>query len=136
MNGSLMIYAFAGTDFNIGLHEPFRIDIVDGLLVEWGDNTPQSFIDIVNQVKSHERAIIREVGFGLNRAITREHYLKDITAFERTLGMHFSLGEKHTVYKKQGITADKTRYHVDLFPLVTHVYADDTLIFEHGNYLV
>ncbi len=136
MNGSLMIYAFANSDFNIGMHEPFRIDIKDGLIVGWGENTPESFIKIVEQVKTNERALMREVGFGLNRAITREHYLKDITAFERTLGMHFSLGEKHTVYKKQGITADKTRYHVDLFPMVSHVYADGVLIFENGTYLV
>ncbi len=136
MNGSLIVYAFANTDFNIGMHEPFRIDINEGIIVGWDKNTPESFQKIVEQVKTNERAIIREIGFGLNRAITREHYLKDITAFERTLGMHFSLGEKHTVYKKQGITSDKTRYHVDLFPLVSEVYADDRLIFENGTYTV
>ena len=136
MNGSIMVYAFADADFNIGMHEPFRIDIKDGLIVGWGENTPESFIKIVEQVKTNERALIREIGFGMNRAITREHYLKDITAFERILGMHFSLGEKHTVYKKQGITADKTRFHVDLFPVVTHVYADNELIFEDGTYRV
>ncbi len=136
MNGSLMIYAYANNDFSIGIHEPFRIDIKDGIIVSWGDNAPETFPQIVAQVQTNERAIIREVGFGLNRAISREHYLKDITAFERTLGMHFSLGEKHTVYKKRGITADKTRYHVDLFPIVSHVYADGVLIFEDGKYLV
>jgi aminopeptidase len=136
VNGSLMIYAFADTTFNIQMHEPFRIDIKDGIVVSWGDNAPQAFPDVIAQVQTNERPIIREVGFGLNRAITREHYLKDITAFERTLGLHFSLGEKHTVYKKQGITADKTRFHVDLFPEVSAVYADDVLIFENGTYRV
>jgi aminopeptidase len=136
MNGSLMVYAFADTSFNIKMHEPFRIDIEEGVVVSWSENTPLAFCDVVEQVKTNERAIIREVGFGLNRAITRDHYLSDITAFERTLGLHFSLGEKHTVYKKQGITADKTRFHVDLFPLVNEVYADDALIFEDGTYRV
>ncbi len=136
VNGSLLMYAFADTTFNIQMHEPFPVTIEDGIVVSWGENAPQAFPDVIAQVKTNERPIIREVGFGLNRAITREHYLNDITAFERTLGLHFSLGEKHTVYKKQGIAADKTRFHVDLFPLVERVYADDVLIFENGSYLV
>lgn len=136
MNGSLMVYAFANTDFHTAMHEPFRVDIENGLVVGWGKNAPASFGEVVASVKTNERAIIREIGFGLNRAITREHYLKDITAFERILGLHFSLGEKHTVYKKPGITPDKTRFHVDLFPVVEKVYADNTLIFENGKYLV
>lgn len=136
MNGSMLIYAFAGTDFHINMHDPFRVDIENGLIVGWDTNTPTSFVDIVNQVKTNERAIIREIGFGLNRAITREHYVKDITAFERILGVHFSLGEKHTVYKKEGIVADKTRYHVDLFPVVDRVRLDGEIIFENRVYVL
>ena len=136
MNGSMYIYAFAGTDFHINMHEPFRIDLENGLVVGWGENTPTAFVNVVQQVQTNERAIIREIGFGLNRAITREHYVKDITAFERILGVHFSLGEKHTVYKKANIVADKTRYHVDLFPVVDRVFADEVLIFENSHYLL
>ena len=87
-------------------------------------------------MKENERPIIREIGFGLNRAITKERYLEDITAFERILGMHLSLGEKHSVYKKEGIITHKARFHVDLFPVVDHVYVDNSLIFENGKYLV
>ena len=130
-----MIYAFADKDFLIHMYEPFRVDIKEGLIVGWAENTPQDFVDIVNLVKSYERPLIREVGFGLNPAITRDHYLGDITAFERILGMHFSLGEKHSVYKKEGITTNKTKFHVDLFPVVDKVLADNTLIFENGAYL-
>jgi hypothetical protein len=136
VNGSLMIYAFADTTFTIQMHEPFRIDIENGLVVSWDEKAPDSFGKVVSEVKSNERPLIREIGFGLNRAITREHYVRDITAFERILGLHVSLGEKHTVYKKQGITADKTRFHVDLFPAVERVYADDVLIFDAGEYRV
>ena len=136
MNGSLMIYAFAGENFEMTMHEPFRVDIKDGLVVGWAENAPALFPKIVAQVQSNERAIIREIGFGLNRAITRDHYLNDITAFERMLGLHFSLGEKHTVYKKQGITPDKTRYHVDLFPLVDEVMAENKVIFKNNEYFV
>ncbi len=136
MQGSLYIYAYAGADFHINMHEPFRIDIKDGLVVGWADDAPLSFTDVVGLVRSYERSLIREIGFGLNRAITKEHYLKDITAFERILGLHVSMGEKHSVYKKPGITTHKTKFHVDLFPAVDRVYADKILIFEDGKYLV
>jgi hypothetical protein len=135
-NGSIMVYAYAGANYHVDMHAPFRVDIKDGIVAGWGENAPQSFIDIISQIKTNERAIVREIGFGLNRAMTSERYLNDITAFERILGMHFSLGEKHTVYKKQGITPDKTRYHVDIFPKITNVYSDDECIFENGTYRV
>lgn len=136
MNGSVMINSYANKDFNVEMHEPFRIDIKDGVVVGWSENAPASFPEIIAQIQTNERPLIREIGFGLNRAMTNERYLLDITAYERRLGLHFSLGEKHTVYKKQGISADKTRFHVDLFPLVSQVYADGELIFEDDTYLV
>lgn len=136
MNGDLHIYACADADFHTALYEPFLVHIENGIVTQWDASAPPAFSKIVADVQTNERAIIREIGFGLNRAITREHYLKDITAFERILGLHFSLGEKHTVYRKQGITPDKTRYHVDLFPVVTEVFADETCIFRNNTYLV
>lgn len=136
VNGSLMVYGFADTSFNIQMHEPFRIDIRDGIVVSWDDSAPESFCDVVEQIKTHERVLVREIGFGLNRAISREKYLSDITAFERVYGLHVSLGEKHTVYKKEGIQADKTRFHVDLFVCADRVLADDECIFKRNTYLV
>ncbi|MFA7309220.1 MAG: hypothetical protein WC045_04160 [Patescibacteria group bacterium] len=136
MNGSFLIYAYAGTDFEINMHEPFRVDVEKGIVVGWAENAPESFVDIVNAIKQYERPLIREIGFGLNRAITRERYLQDITAFERIHGMHFSLGEKHSVYKKEGITTHKTKFHVDLFPVVESVTVDGEVIFKEGKYIV
>lgn len=136
VNGSLMIHAYADTDFTIAFHDPFRIDITDGLVVGWDTNAPSSFSNIIAMIQAHERPIIREIGFGMNRAITQERSLRDITAYERCLGLHVSCGEKHTVYKKEGIAADKTRYHVDLFPAVSRVEADNEVIFDHDTYCV
>lgn len=136
MNGSFLVYAYAGTDFSINMHDPFRVDVVAGQITGWEKNAPQSFVDIINLVGQYERPIIREIGFGLNRAITRERYLQDITAFERIHGMHLSLGEKHSVYKKPGIPTHKTKFHIDLFPIVDRVTADGKAIFENGKYLV
>jgi hypothetical protein len=136
MRGSFMVYAFAGGDFCVHMHEPFRVDVENGIVVSCADNTPQAFTDILSTIKEYERPLIREIGFGLNRAITRERYLQDITAFERIYGMHLSLGEKHSVFKKDGMTTNKTKFHVDLFPVVDTVLCDGVAIFESGKYVV
>ena len=136
MNGSFMIYAYAGGDFCVNMHEPFRVDVTNGIVTGFAEDAPKSFVDIVETIKQYERPLIREIGFGLNRAITKDRYLEDITAFERILGMHLSLGEKHSVYKKSDITTHKTKFHVDLFPYVDKVLADGEVIFENGKYLV
>lgn len=133
-NGSIYIFALANQDFSVSMYEPFRLDIEHGLVVGYGDNAPQGFIDIWQLIKTYERPLIREIGFGLNRAISRERYLSDITAFERIYGMHLSLGEKHSVYKKPGIKTNKSKFHVDLFPVVTRASADGQTIFENGQY--
>lgn len=136
MNGSFMIYAFADTDFNISMHTPFRVDIKGGEVTGWAENAPESFVNIVKMIREVERPLIREVGFGLNRAITRERYLQDITAFERIYGMHLSLGEKHSVFKKKEMPPQRTRFHVDIFPMVDRVLVDGEAIFEGGKYKV
>lgn len=136
MNGAVYLYGMAGSDFCINMHEPFRVDIKEGLVVGWSENAPKTFVDMIELIRPIERTMIREIGFGLNRAITREHYIQDITAFERILGLHLSIGEKHSVYKKPGITPDKARFHVDVFPVVDTVTADGEVIFQSGKYLV
>lgn len=136
MNGSFYVYAYADKNFNVQMHEPFMVTINNGLIISCADNTPADFLDMIELVKSYERPLIRELGFGLNKAITKERFLSDITAFERILGLHFSLGEKHSVYKKDGITTNKTKFHIDIFPVVDEVYADDILIFKEGKYLL
>ncbi len=136
MNGSVMIYAFAGGDFCVNMHEPFRIDIKDGIVISWAEDAPKGFTDIVEAIRLYERPLIREIGFGLNRAITKERYLQDITAFERIYGMHLSMGEKHSVYKKEGIPTSKTKFHVDLFPVVEYVTADGAFVYDQGRYVV
>lgn len=136
MNGSFLIYAYAGGDFTVDMHTPFRVDVAEGIVVGWAPNAPSSFAEIVGSIKAVERPLIREIGFGLNRAITRERYIPDITAFERILGMHLSLGEKHSVYKKPGIQAHKAKFHVDLFPVVDRAILDGKVIFDCGKYLV
>lgn len=142
MNGEVMIYALANSDFTMQMYEPFLIKIESGVVVGYGDNAPKDFVDIYNRVKAYETPMIREIGFGLNKAITKERFLGDITAFERIYGMHLSMGEKHSVYKKEGLVSKKTKYHVDLFPVVDKVSSTNKstnkqeAVFEKNNYRV
>jgi leucyl aminopeptidase (aminopeptidase T) len=136
MNGNFMIYAYADSSFNVNINTPFKVEVKDGLIVSYDKNAPTSFTEIYTMVKDVERPILREIGFGLNRAITKERYLEDITAFERILGMHLSFGEKHGTYKKEDINVQKSRFHVDLFLVVDEVTADGEIIFKDREYLV
>ena len=135
LNGEVYIYAFADKDFNVQMYEPFLITIAEGQIVSVAENTPALFKEILELVKMYERPIIREIGFGLNKAISKERPLSDITAFERVHGMHLSLGEKHSIYKKDGMTTNKTKFHIDIFPVVDLALADEKVIFKEGVYL-
>ncbi len=136
MNGSFYVYAFANAKFEIIMPEPFRIDITDGQVSSWSENVAPEFLDVIAKIKEIERPIIREIGFGLNRAMRKDIPLGDITAFERIVGVHLSLGEKHSVYKKEGISAHKSRFHVDLFLATNEVKINDDIIFIDGVYKV
>jgi aminopeptidase len=134
VNGTLEIYAFADTTFELHMYEPFNIEVTNGLITGWSENTPQTFCDLIDHIRSIERPILREIGFGLNKAISRERHLGDITAFERNLGLHVSIGEKHSVYAKEGISKSKSRFHVDLYLNVDTVTCDNHLLYAHGEY--
>jgi aminopeptidase len=136
MNGQIKVYAFADRNFDVMMVEPFVITVREGLVDSYDSKTPAEFIHVLEQIRSIERPLVREIGFGLNKAITRERFLGDITAFERILGMHFSLGEKHATYKKEGITTKKARFHVDIFAVVDCVTVDGDVIYEGGEYKV
>jgi aminopeptidase len=136
VNGSVQVYAFANQNFELNFYEPFVIQIAEGLIVGWSDNTPQSFINVVEFVAQYERPILREFGFGLNRAITRHNPLGDITAFERNIGFHASLGEKHGVYSKEGINKAKAKFHIDLYLDIESARTESELFFEKGSYVI
>ena len=71
--------------------------------------TPKGFDEILATIRTTEEAMVREFGLGLNPAMHKGRVLSEITAFERMKGLHFSLGAKHTVYKKPGINAKRSR---------------------------
>lgn len=136
LNGSFWVYAFANEKFEIMMPEIFEVNVVNGLVDSWSKNAPKEFISVIENIKLQERAIVREIGFGLNRAMSKTLPLGDITAFERIVGVHLSIGEKHSVYSKADITKHKARFHVDLFLQTKQVLVDGQVIFEDGAYLV
>lgn len=88
--------------------QPFQIRVKDGLIVECEEGAPAEFKELLRLINEGEGdAILREFGIGLNRAMGRLRPVAELTAFERQQGVHFSVGRKHTVYKKPGINYKK-----------------------------
>ncbi len=136
VNGALKIFAFGDTDFTV--HAPersFSAVIEEGLLVAAPD-APQAFQRVLNQIRAEEREVwVRELGFGLNRALTRQRRLTDIGAYERMCGIHLSLGAKHSLYTKPGFPKSG-KFHVDIFADVERVEIDREKVFDGERYTV
>ncbi len=122
VNGEVKLFAFAGVDHLVQLHEPFTVRIEKGLVVS--HEGPPSFQEVLDQIAADEQVMVREFGIGLNPAMGKDRVLKDITAFERQKGLHLSLGEKHGVYKKPGFNPKKTHFHIDVFVDVERIELD------------
>jgi hypothetical protein len=60
----------------------------------------------------------------------------DVTAFERQVGMHVSMGKKHTVYGKEGLSKRKTRFHIDLFVDLESITCDGTPVWEGDKFVL
>lgn len=135
-NGVASIFGYGGMDFRTRIVKPFQIQVEKGLVVGAGEGAPDEFHEILTMVKTNETPYIRELGLGLNRAFSKERPVSDITTFERQVGVHVSLGEKHAIYKKEGLRAKDTKYHIDLFIDVDEVWFDEHLGFKDGAYLL
>ena len=133
-NGVASIFGYGGMDFRTRIVEPFQIRIENGLVVEVDSSAPAEVHEILRMVKDSELPYIRELGLGLNRAFSKTRPVSDITTFERQVGVHVSLGEKHAIYKKAGMKPKDTKYHIDLFIDVDEVWFDDTLRFKDASY--
>lgn len=136
VNGALRIFAFGDTDFTVHAPgPPFYAVVERGVLTEAPD-APEAFQTVLKQIRSEEGTVwVRELGFGLNRAMTRDRRLSDIGAYERMLGIHLSLGAKHAIYTKPGFPKSG-KFHVDVFAAVDRVEIDGEKVFEGGQYTV
>eukprot|EP01112_Ceratiomyxa_fruticulosa_P012673 TRINITY_DN3522_c0_g2_i1.p1 TRINITY_DN3522_c0_g2~~TRINITY_DN3522_c0_g2_i1.p1 ORF type:complete len:252 (-),score=42.34 TRINITY_DN3522_c0_g2_i1:72-827(-) len=135
VNGEVELFAFPNIERKVEFHDKsWRVRFEKGNLV-WCDpeTTPASFQHMLDLIREGEMdAVIREFGVGLNRAMGKNMKVTDVTAFERQLGLHFSIGKKHTVFKKPGMKV-KARFHMDIFVDVDSITLDDNdVIFEKG----
>lgn len=137
MNGTLLVFGFPGKDHHTHFTTPFTVTIKDGRLID--HNGPPEFEDIIQMIRDEEvnKAVqVREIGFGLNKNIGFNHRLNEPTAFERFVGMHFSLGLKHAMYGKKLGRKVFQKYHIDIFCLVERVVIGETEVFKEGKYII
>ncbi len=73
--------------------------------------------------------MVRELGFGLNPAITTTTPLADINFHERKIGVHLSLGKKHGIYGKKLPKTEVQRFHIDVFVSLESVWIGDTQVY-------
>ncbi|HIE65365.1 MAG: hypothetical protein ABGX83_03325 [Nitrospira sp.] len=134
LNGTVRLFAFGDTDFRVNVpKEPFTARIEGGLLVSCPD-APLGFQGVLDIIREKEEVVwVRELGFGLNRAFSRDRRVSDIGTYERMCGIHLSLGAKHLQYKKPGFPK-KGGFHVDVFVDAQAVEIDGVTIFQDGAY--
>ncbi|HEY0466539.1 MAG TPA: hypothetical protein VGC79_20160, partial [Polyangiaceae bacterium] len=138
VHGRVKIFGF--TDRSHRLNVP---DAPITLLVERGrivatENSSEDFEQVLSAIRADEggQVWLRELGFGMNRAMSRERRVSDVGAFERVCGVHLSLGARHGVYKKPELHPRDARHHVDTFVLTERVLLDEEVVFCDGAWQV
>ena len=137
VHGRVKIYAFTDTSFRLNAPEvPITLIIERGRVVGASHSTPD-FERVLSAIRADEGEVwLRELGFGMNRAFSRERRVSDVGAFERVCGVHLSLGARHGVYKKPHLDRRAARHHVDTFAVTSRVLLGDDVVFGEGGWQV
>jgi hypothetical protein len=137
VNGRVRVHVFGDTSYLSNRpDQPVTLVIERGRVVGAEGATPE-FERLLATIRADEGEVwVRELGFGLNRAFTRERRVDDIGTYERMCGIHLSLGAKHGVYPKPGFKRKDARYHVDVFAVTDAVYLGDERVFRDGAWCV
>jgi len=133
VNGRVRIFVFGDTHFLVNQPAtPVTLIVEKGRVVGAENATPE-FDNMLAIIRAHEGEVwLRELGFGMNRAFSRERMVDDIGTYERMCGIHLSLGAKHGVYAKPQFKRKDARYHVDVFAVTEAVYLDDERVYQDG----
>jgi len=136
VHGRVKIYAFTDVSFRLNVAPaPITLQIERGRVVGALDASAD-FEQVLAAIRADEGEVwLRELGFGMNRAFSREHRVADVGAFERVCGVHLSLGARHGVYKKPHLDRRVARHHVDTFAVTSRVLLDDELVYADGAWL-
>ncbi|HWW06776.1 hypothetical protein [Collimonas sp.] len=137
VNGRVRIFVFGDTSFRVNRPpQPITLVIAKGRVSAVLDSTPD-FDQVLANIRADEGEVwLRELGFGMNRAFSRDRMVDDIGTYERMCGIHLSLGAKHGVYNKANIKRANARYHIDVFAVTDAVYLDDELVYRNGAWQV
>lgn len=136
VNGEVRIFAFGDTSFSVNIPEqPITLVIEKARVVGVKNSTPE-FDKVIEQIKADEEVWVRELGFGMNRAFSRDRRVTDVGTYERMCGIHISLGAKHAIYAKPGLKRRTGRYHVDVFVVTQSVTVGDQEVYKDGAWVV
>ena len=137
VSGRAQVHVFGDTAYLVNRPEaPVTLIVERGRVVGTENATP-AFQEVLDIIRRDEGEVwVRELGFGMNRAFTRERRVDDIGTYERMCGIHLSLGAKHGVYSKPGFKRKDARYHIDVFAVTDAVYLDDERVYADGAWTV
>jgi aminopeptidase len=136
VNGRVRIFVFGDVEFCVNVpNSPICLEIARGKVVDVYDSTPD-FDRVIAQIRAKEELWVRELGFGMNRALTPERKVSDIGTYERMCGIHLSLGAKHGVYPKPNLNRRHCRFHVDVFAVTDGVILNGEAVFSDGHWCV
>jgi len=137
VTGKIRLFAFANSSFEVEVPPvPLTLCILGGIVTDCIDAT-EEFTRVLNRIKADEGEVwVRELGFGMNRAMTPTRRVSDIGTYERMCGVHLSLGAKHAIYPKPEFNRRHTKHHVDVFAVTEGVYIDGSRVFAEGEWTV
>ena len=135
VNGRAKVFVFGDTTFHVNRPAtPITMIVEKGRVVGAENSTPE-FDNMLAIIRAHEGEVwVRELGFGMNRAFSRERTVDDIGTYERMCGIHLSLGAKHGQYQKPQFKRKDARFHVDVFVQTDAVYLDDDQVYRDGGW--
>jgi hypothetical protein len=135
VSGRARIHVFGDTSYLVNRPDtPITLVIERGRVVDVENPTPE-FQQVLDIIRRDEGEVwVRELGFGMNRAFSRERRVDDIGTYERMCGIHLSLGAKHGVYAKPGFKRKDARYHIDVFVVTDAVYLDGERVYADGGW--
>jgi aminopeptidase len=137
VNGRVQIFVFGDTSFSVNRPaKPITLEITKGRVIGVIDSTPE-FDQVLANIRADEGEVwLRELGFGMNRAFSKDRLVDDIGTYERMCGIHLSLGAKHGQYNKPAIRRATARHHVDVFAVTDAVLLDDEIVYADGAWQV
>ena len=137
VSGEVNVFIFGDTRFLINRPaQPITLIVEAGQVTGTRNSTPE-FDQVLENIRADDGVVwVRELGFGLNRAFSRERTVTDIGTYERMCGIHLSLGSKHGSYAKPHIKRGEGRHHIDVFAVTEGVDIGGRQVYRDGAWVV